>query len=371
MNNLSKENTVLCFGFEPVLTGHGGERRSAQLHELLNSDNIKTLLPQGDKDREFSKINQYYHGLRVCQNLPIQINSIRNYGYYGHRYMSLSQIYEENAIALVTLWEATYDCMIPFVAKLHRHKIIAAPQNIESLVPIHLNNTTVDKQIDFKFTLNKLGKELHFLAKSDLVFCISREEQWLLRLFGIEAYYLPYYPPNITFDRLLSIRQARESSHKSKYLILGSAINTPTLIGMIEQVDLLLKSCKSENLVIDIVGYGTEKLSEFYKKSNVNVIGSVSEEELHDILLGTKAILIHQKAGAGALTKIPEMLVAGIPIIANGNACRSSFQYHGVYCYDTVDKLIDLMGQELETPDIPVRPVELENFFKDMVFKFF
>jgi hypothetical protein len=77
------------------------------------------------------------------------------------------------------------------------------------------------------------------------------------------------------------------------------------------------------------------------------------------------AVLIYQEAGVGALTRIPEMLIAGILVIANSNTCRSAYNYDGIYCYDDDYELIKLMESELGLPEILPRPVEAERRFID------
>ena len=116
---------------------------------------------------------------------------------------------------------------------------------------------------------------------------------------------------------------------------------------------------------MDIAGYGTEVLAEYCQQANFNLIGSVAPEKLNYLLSNTQAILVHQQAGVGALTRIPEMLIAGIPVIANANACRSAFGYSGVHCYDTQEELEALMKNHLEVPPIIPRPHAAEKRFID------
>jgi hypothetical protein len=92
--------------------------------------------------------------------------------------------------------------------------------------------------------------------------------------------------------------------------------------------------------------------------------GSVSSDELNKILTTTKAVLIHQLAGVGALTRIPEMLIAGVPVIANGNACRSSFEYDGIYHYEDQTELKEMLSKsEFPFPQMLPRPRCAEERF--------
>ncbi|MGG6287809.1 hypothetical protein ACQ4M3_40155, partial [Leptolyngbya sp. AN03gr2] len=204
--------------------------------------------------------------------------------------------------------------------------------------------------------------ESQALVKADWVFCISREEEWLLRTQGANAYYLPYYPPEAVFQRFLEVRAARHNRREnSRFLIHGNANNPPTCKGMIEQIEWLKKARETLVFEVDIVGYGTEKLKEYCDRADFVVHGSVSSEHLHEFLISAKAALIHQVPTSGALTRIPELLIAGIPVIANRNAARSTSDYTGVYQYDDWIELADFMSRSLENPEIPDRPLTQEK----------
>ncbi|NJR76340.1 MAG: glycosyltransferase family 4 protein [Scytonema sp. CRU_2_7] len=134
---------------------------------------------------------------------------------------------------------------------------------------------------------------------------------------------------------------------------------------MIQQIQLLNQISKNVDFHIDIAGYGTEQLQEYCDGPNFTLHGTVDQGKLNYLLSNVKAILVHQKAGAGALTRIPEMLIAGVPIIANSNACRSAFDYPGVYCYDNQVELAAFMNKSLDFPPILERPVAAERRFID------
>ncbi|NJK52908.1 MAG: glycosyltransferase family 4 protein [Leptolyngbyaceae cyanobacterium SU_3_3] len=244
----------------------------------------------------------------------------------------------------------TKNYVAPFVAKDQNFKVIAIPQNLESFVPDAFHES--------------LSTEIQALAKADIVFCISREEEWLLRLHGANAHYLPYYPPHAIEQHLLTIR--RDRAPKNRYLILGSASNPPTRQGMIEQIHWLKQIRQHLSFEVDIVGYKTESLQEYCDETFV-LHGTVSDNQLTTILTQTKTALIHQTASSGALTRIPELLTAGIPVVANGNACRSAHSYSGIYCYDDLFELLDRLNQPLDPAPMLPRPVTAEKRFIDAV----
>jgi len=48
-------------------------------------------------------------------------------------------------------------------------------------------------------------------------------------------------------------------------------------------------------------------------------------------------MICYQESGAGALTKIREMLLAGVPVLANAHACRSYDEYRGAGLVEFAD----------------------------------
>jgi hypothetical protein len=70
----------------------------------------------------------------------------------------------------------------------------------------------------------------------------------------------------------------------------------------------------------------------------------VTDEALFELLAEARGLLVHQDRGAGALSRITEALVAGVPVIANRIAARSTRGYQGVSVYDTPEELRSLIA---------------------------
>ena len=356
-----ENNSILHISdFKSDIYGHGGERRTAQIIELLESANFEIKDVTYTKSTKLTRFERYIYGINIwAKNNFKSLKDFRTLGIWGYLYIKYKNAFKHHSGSNVLLWESTKNHIVSYVAKDNQYKIIAMPHNIESLV------RGKDDMSTLKSIVKNFENEIIHLAKSDAIFCISREEQWLLKLLGINADFLPYYPPKQIVDEFLEIRQARINSEKRKFLILGTANNPPTLLGMIEQIKILEKVRKEIEFEVDIVGYGTENLREYCTGSFINLLGTVSPSQLHFLMKSAIAVLIYQKAGVGALTRIPEMLIAGIPVIANSNACRSAYNYDGIYCYDDDYELIELMKRKLDLPKLLPRPVEAERRFID------
>ena len=342
--------------FDVDVNGHGGNRRTAQIAGLVENAGFQII--NASHDLNTSRWNRYLKGIKFIIKHRFRIHpSYRLIGVCGFQYQIYKNTFTKHLGKKLLLWESTNNYVLPYVAKDFNVKIIALPHNLESLV---------EQQSD-PYTYKKLPEsfesEIKHISKADAIFCISREEQWLLKLRGIDADFLPYYPPAPIFSNLLKVRELRANSQKEKFLIIGSAINPPTLMGMIEQIEWLNQIIKDITFEVDVAGYGTETLKKYCDRSNFTLHGTVDAERLNKLLINAKAVLVHQKAGAGALMRIPEMLIAGIPVIANSNACRSCFNYQGVYCYDNQSELAELMSQDLDNPAILPRPILAEERF--------
>lgn len=322
--------------------GDGGSKRSAQIEELLKESgydyiNTSFSLPKGLSVFELLKLSVraiHFIGKNVgwekYSSIESKFHAIK---YFALRLPVIFDKYSGKDVTFI--WESTAsgNYGYPYLMKAAGAKVIAFPHNLESLVP-----TQSDIQTG-KVAPNWLADEIERLKLCDKVFTISREECWLLRQHGIDAAYLPYYPPREAERFLLGIRAkrvVRKPNDRTKFLLLGSATNPPTREGMQE----LLNEAAKHNLDFDIyvVGYQTESLN-IPPKNNIHFLGSLGKEEIAEWLVITDAILVYQPPTSGALTRIPEMLVAGIPVFANFDAARNFYNIDDVIIYSTFDSL--------------------------------
>ena len=128
---------------------------------------------------------------------------------------------------------------------------------------------------------------------------------------------------------------------KREYLILGSATNPPTKIGMQQLIDYFSLQ-NNLSFVIHVAGYNTEILK--YKKNlQIQNHGTISKEDLLYLLINVDGIIINQPTTSGALTRIVENRIAGIPIYANFGAARDFYNLSDIYIYETFEELQNLL----------------------------
>ncbi len=333
--------------FAPEAFGHGGERRAAQLQELYDAQGIEI-----DNYRLGQcKSAHYWFALRVIlasQGWRVLLQSPRRLYHYLRAIAWNIDTFREfvEQREKVMLWESTSDFnyFMPWLAKKYGKHIIALPHNLESLVPNRRSH------VDGTYAPTKFRQEIATLQSCDAVFAISREEEWLLNLFGVNAHYLPYYPPKAVQTDMIAIREQRNPGNA--VFMMGSALNEPTAIGMRTMIDYW--TAHSELPELRIGGYATEKLQT--DAANITIIGEMSQEQLREEMVSAKAMLIHQPPTTGALTRIVEALMAGIPVIVNAAGARSYWGTDGLYVYDNIEQLNNLLKQAYVIPVIPIEP---------------
>lgn len=221
--------------------------------------------------------------------------------------------------------------------------VVAVCHNLETLAP---EQVVPDKPRTL------FNKELDALSACDLVITISREETFLLRNLGIPCIFFPYYPVESIRSRLLRVREKRRATAKKGILLLGSAANAQNAQGMIRVVEFWTERFPpfaSGGLIV--AGYGTETLSSRTRgRPGIEFLGSLEDAALDEILSRVRACLCYQETGAGALTRICEALIAGVPVLANGHAARSYYDREGVRMFPDLDGLAEGL-RRLEASD--------------------
>jgi hypothetical protein len=215
------------------------------------------------------------------------------------------------------------------------------------------------------FTRFTLKEEVELLASCADIYCISREEQWLLANHGIESHYLPYHPPDSRVAELLTIREARSKTPPSdnEFLICVVFGNSDVRESYERQAQLLTTMFPNGGPIFHVTGYGSEELRHLYSHPLFQFHG-VTEPVAWDALLRrVKAFYAHGCRGLGALTRTVDMAIAGIQVISNGITARSAFNVDGVHVYDTPEELQKALEKPYEMPPVPERPFACEQQF--------
>jgi glycosyltransferase involved in cell wall biosynthesis len=194
-----------------------------------------------------------------------------------------------------------------------------------------------------------MAEEIALLAMAELIVTISREETYFLTNLGLPAFYYPYFPPAAIERRLSRVRQARVDTPKEGLLLLGSVTNPATRTGLKN----FLRAWKdsppqqfAERLLV--AGYGCRPDDVPVNDPRVEYLGEVEPERLDRILEQVRACVCYQEHGGGALTRICEMLLAGVPVLANPLAARSYFRQKGVVVFEHMSDMAEALQMAAE-----------------------
>jgi len=364
---------ILHSSFATVSFGHGGEKRSAQIRQILSAGNFDLTYVTDIKSQ---KINRSYGRklLSVWFALEIKVSmfKFKRFIEIARDFYTYSQFFNFHPGGLL-IWEpdSKQDYHVPLIAKKCGWRVIALPQNLESLVPGQFS--TISNRPSPRW----FDEEILALSQCDLVVAISREEQWLLRLYGVHTDYLPYYPSSQVLESFQKVDRIREQNENldevRRYVLLGTFGNFPTRLGMVDLINEISRNLSALEQIIEIhvVGYGTENLKEFVDLNElIKVHGGVSQSELELLLISAHGVIAHQPSTTGSLTKIPEMLLAGLPVLLNVNAARSWHNCSGVFVYDSFEELFELMTKRLTVEKKPPPPASHINRFIKKIAEF-
>lgn len=225
--------------------------------------------------------------------------------------------------------------------------ILAVPHNLQVLQQTAPNDVFSGEGLPYS-----LHRELQFTASCDAIFCISREEQWLLTNFGARADFLPYFPPAAERRRLQAIREARRppSATTPEILVIATGSNAKNRDGLVELAALIASLQPQPDVHWHVAGRDTEDLQTHFARGRCTFHGQVSARLLNDLMLRCRAAVAYQCSGAGALTRIPEFLCAGIPVLANPHAARSAHRLPGLHVFHDAAELARLAGAPLPLP---------------------
>ncbi|MFZ2900370.1 MAG: glycosyltransferase [Saprospiraceae bacterium] len=360
MKQENKNSVLRFFQFKENPFGHGGEKRNSQVSAILKKHSLpyRQITPDWESYSALKKINH-------ITKWPFKGTSTSHYSSCYNKIVepgkALSfreKLLRESGNSKIFFWESTFprDYFALGAARSAGLKVVALPHNLESLVPNPTpSNIRPGKAAHF-------NNEIKVLSQCDAVFTISHEETWLLKLFDINAHFLPYYPTSETLDYLKDIREVRKELPQEGYLIMGSAGNYPTQKGILELIETVGNSIQLETF--KIAGFGTEQ----FRKSvqpylNIQLLGELSNQQLFSEIASTKGVIIHQPPTTGMITRITELLIAGVPVICNYISARSYYGVEGIHIYQKKEDLRELVKAPLPVPPSPKSIEKWEKHF--------
>jgi hypothetical protein len=351
--------------FESNSNGTGPEKRSAQIRALCAGAGfvVDDMQPPASLPRWQVRFAGARARIRFGRHASIDHAGI---GLLGFRALFYREALARHNGLRVLLWETTYDTLLPTMAREAGYRVIALPHNLESLVSEAVFASPIyDPSFD-------LAGEVGRLALADAVFTIAKEERWFLEAHRLTPHYLPFFPDPSLARECALIRERRAERAQpggnvaGPLLLLGSAFNPATARGMALQLGWLAEGGLSPADIV-VAGPQTDTILATHRAPHVRLLGHVSREALVELLIGCSALLIHTSGGAGAVTRIPEALLAGVPVVANSNAARDQHGTPGVHVYESPAEFRALVSAALPLPPAPPPPVAEAGRFLEVV----
>jgi hypothetical protein len=345
-----KRNIVYLSRFPANPSGNGGDKRVAQLCDALSPIAVQFVsltdmsLPYDEKLIRIvktpsggiqEKLSSLYKRQITYKKYSRWSEGFRDYILDLH---ILTNVYIKSLSHgkpdLLLIDDPVFLAPLVYYAKANNIPLVAICHNIETLSR---------DQLSCVFQREMFAYELDLIGQADLVVTISKEETFLLRNLGMNPLYFPYFPLKKTLDSFLQVRNYRTDSPKSNFLLFGTVYNVPTLEGMRKTISAISNSDILGHDRLIIGGYGTRERIAQADDSRIEVRGDLSDGELYELLSSIKGCIVYQDNGSGALTKIPELLAAGVPVIVNSHAARSHHNLPGIFEFENFDGLRDQM----------------------------
>lgn len=360
---LDTSGEVIYFSrFRPESAGNGGFRRTAQIAESLHGIGCSfvtalSMCPQFYSSKYVDSPEfQVYAGEEPLSSAYLEkwTSAMRTHVAYLHHvsWLWVKELQQKPPLKMAIVDDPIYFAPLVKYLALNGIPIVAHCHNIEALSKSQLMD---------EHQMELLNYEIELLSLCALAVTISREEAVFLTNFGINTLYYPYFPVGESLNRMLRIREKRRATSKKDFLMLGTANNPPTMLGMMHVMTRWNDISKSMNGArLFVGGYGTEPLNELADGEHVVYKGVLTNEELDEMLGRVKACVVYQGDGSGALTKICEFLLAGVPVFANSHAARSYYHLPGIVEFSDIYDLakasaivnsLDMQAAAPEPPD--------------------
>ncbi len=315
---------------------HGGVRRSQQLCEIARKNGSEFIFCNCTWKQAclvlFKSPFSFFRVVPIAVSLGWNYFSFRGcivalvYGGWIHaelRKRSWPELSLEIAPGrLIPIANVLVSLKVPFQA---------FPHNLEFMVP-------GQKLRHVRPSDNGFAAEMRVYRHADAVHTISKFDAVVLQALGVKnSNPMPYCPSNEDAVALKNIRLQRETSKKDCVLILGSVGNPPTREGIRKLLSQIGSSNSCHSFIL--AGFETEVFQGSAPK-NVKVLGSISDDELHKLLVTCETLLVYQPPTSGMLTRLIEATAANIPTYVIGGYLQADeLHAYGVQSIECIDEL--------------------------------
>lgn len=313
---------VLVCHQQPRPTGHGGHRRAYQirmdLERVLGHEHVVVT---DDVWTHYQAPGLRGRARSLLEN-PLKLVRRTYFTRHLFEFPPFLRHYESlvagTGVTLSVLEHAGFASLLEINAR-HGVRTIVCPQNIESF----------DTALDMRGTLGGYARaidfanELRVLARCDERLLISKVEAGLLGGLGLPGRFYPYRAVGEVRDRLMAIRLARtrRDADPATFLMLGTAAHESTRASMEWFVGCAREQGLPPGARVIVAGLKTDELlPPGVSVPGLELRGWVEDDALDALLTRATAMLLPQRSGFGALTRLPELACAGIPLLLSRHA---------------------------------------------------
>lgn len=267
---------------------------------------------------------------------------------------SIAQFIAFHSPKLITLELCPGICMIAGdIVRRTGIPYVVFPQNLEFLVPNPKSDSTF-RDFSAAYEVESL-----IYRSAQKVCAISEFDATILKCMAVEASVWPAYPSSSDLVRLERIRETRlnNPARRNEVLVIGTVENPPTFAGMCKLLEAV-RTSQSWMSPITVVGFGTQQLGSADSRV-VNILGSVSNEALDDLMVRCAFALIYQPPTTGFMTRLLELNLAGIPVaVLGGYQQAMTLRAFGVRSFDDLERIDAALMTRTESRPVPAPPIE-------------
>lgn len=320
--------------FVPSAVGHGGTHRSYQIfHDaelIVGKEHLRLIsFAQWRNSRRTHTLLDFVRRARrrVADYLenPYKFLVFTHYSARGYDYSDFCAYYEECIREIpkpiVCIIEHTSFSSVIRINSHYGIPTISCIQNLESLDSSALYYESRGKWASYARSID-FNNEFRVLAQCTERLFISKVEAGLISGLGLPSHYYPYLPVGAIHQRLQWIRQERAKGYiePGLFLMLGSTGHYTTKSSFLWFIQNAQTHGLPNGVRVVIVGDQTrETLSSGSLVPEIELRGWLDQDEFDHLLIQACAVLAPQRLGFGALTRLPELSCAGIPVVTNSH----------------------------------------------------
>jgi glycosyltransferase involved in cell wall biosynthesis len=337
--------------FAPAAVGHGGLHRTLQvehdIQQLVGSPScvsvnlerwrearqrarVASPEPAGSRaSRQMRRIGahakRFRARLRTLRDNPFKLFRVARYA--SAIPFSINSWVEPEFVADYSALVAKYDgpkiCVVEHavfgqIVELNGRLGIPTVSAFHNLEALDVTRFDWRRRSIVYTVMTDFGNELRLLGRCAQRLVISKVETGFLGGLGLESRYYPYLPVGPIRESLsvTRARRARGGLEPGLIVVLGSAAHGVTGESMRWFAEAALAHGLPTGVRVVAVGAGSDGLLPTGQNvRGLELRGWVDQPEMDDLLARAAAAVIPQRSGFGALTRLPELACAGVPVI--------------------------------------------------------